>query len=744
MKWRKYYDLGVKGKQCPKCNGQKKEKAAESNKAKAEPSAPITDVEFFEVLESGNGEVRSISRGFININLPTPREGWHVTASDILDRDKLSNEGAVVYLGDFPFRGLSRFLSTGRFKGFGSVTAQRMSEQHGAALLEALKSGTKLTETPFLLSEKDSSSLHNGWQKSPKENLLYIFLAELGLSEAQSRAALGRLGADVISSLNLNPFSILKSIPRLSFQDVEQICGRLHIMLTKQQRIIAATDYYLNDAEQKHRHTCVPDNNTHQRVGELLNLPINDIADALKSDDDAFVFSDRKSRTVISTRISDLRDRKIIKELEAIQSGHRPLGKGLKFGEKDIRTSKGIQLSKEQLDAINVVVNASIAVITGGPGSGKTTMVQGLVSALLGLNANIRICAPTGRAAKRISETPGLADLEPSTIHMFLAKLRSSKNDNKFDVMIVDEASMIDVDLMSELLESIPRGASVVFIGDVDQLPPVGPGQPFKDIIESEAVPVARLTGNFRQSSFSDTVKAARSVIRGNTPDISASLATTDFAFFECPPIRQADLILDLYFDQLPAKLEVPPQDIQIISPQRPGDVGVLRLNDLVQNRLIGRTKPLFTKKSGTHDVTFYIGDKVIQRKNNYELKVMNGDQGTILRESGQHLMVDFDGQEIAFDGLQRYDLDLAYATTIHSSQGSEYPGVIMPITAAHGHMLSRNLIYTAITRGKKQVCIVGEVAALEKHLRNFQRIFVGLRLLESSMKHFKPSINAA
>ena len=161
-------------------------------------------------------------------------------------------------------------------------------------------------------------------------------------------------------------------------------------------------------------------------------------------------------------------------------------------------------------------------------------------------------------------------------------------------------------------------------------------------------------------------------------------MANTDFVFFECPAVQQADLILDLYFDRLPAKLKVAPQDIQIISPKRPGDVGVLRLNDLIQERLTGRSKPLFTKKSGTHDVTFHVGDKVIQRKNNYELKVMNGDQGTILRESGQHLMVEFDGQEIAFESLQKYDLDLAYATTAEALMS----GVIMPITSAHAHML--------------------------------------------------------
>ena len=244
-------------------------------------------------------------------------------------------------------------------------------------------------------------------------------------------------------------------------------------------------------------------------------------------------------------------------------------------------------------------------------------------------------------------------------------------------------------------------------------------------------VSVSRLTGNFRQSSFSDTVKAARDVIRGNTPKITSSLAQSDFVFLEVPPGEQADTVLNLYFDLMPAKLKVKPQDIQIISPQRPGEVGVLKLNDLIQYRITGKSKPIFTKKSGNHDVTFYIGDKVIQRKNNYDLKVMNGDQGVITRQSGKDLMVEFDGTEIAFDGKQRLELDLAYATTIHSSQGSEYPGVIIPVVAAHAHMLSRNLIYTAITRGKRQVCIVGELAALEKALAQYQKDFRWTSLTE-------------
>ena len=217
-------------------------------------------------------------------------------------------------------------------------------------------------------------------------------------------------------------------------------------------------------------------------------------------------------------------------------------------------------------------------------------------------------------------------------------------------------------------------------------------------------------------------------------PILTNSLPKSDFIFIECEAGAQAEAVLNLYFDLMPAKLSIEPQDIQILSPQRPGEVGVFRLNELIQQRLTARSKALFQKKSGAQEVNFYVGDKVIQRKNNYELNVMNGDQGIITRLSGKDIMVEFNGEEVAYDGKQRFDLDLAYATTVHSSQGSEYPGVIVPIVSSHSHMLSRNLIYTAITRGKKQVCLVGQSDALERALALYSKDFRWTCLCENLM----------
>ena len=724
-----YFDLGKKVHKCPKC----KPKALSNDKSKKTNKSEDTSLlmELFEVTDASSGKGYSVSSGILKLSFSTIRTGWHAVIGSEIKNKEIKNKDALIYFNEPPLRGLETFLSSVKFRGVGAVTSRGLIADHKVGILKALGGSSEFIETELDMKDDLAKSLSHGWSLTPDENIFMIVVNELGLLEMQIREISNTLGADIVAALNNNPFSLVKVLPRFNFQDVDRICHRLHIELTEEQRIVAATDYYLGDAENKLRHTCIPEDNTHQRVGELLQVSSNKVAQALTSNKEAFIYKKRKNRTVISTIESSRRDEKISKEIKSIIDKHNSITDGLVFDGNNIETSDGIVLSDEQIDAINNVVKSPVSVITGGPGSGKTTMVQGLVSALKTLSVDARLCAPTGRAAKRISETPGLAELGPSTIHMFLARERAAKKTSEFDVMIIDEASMIDVDLMVDLLEAIPEGTGLIFIGDVDQLPPVGPGQPFKDLIESEMVSVSRLTGNFRQSSFSDTVKAARDVIRGNTPKITSSLAQSDFVFLEVPPSEQSDTVLNLYFDLMPAKLKVEPQDIQIISPQRPGNVGVLSLNDLIQYRVTGKTKSIFKKKSGNHEVTFYIGDKVIQRKNNYELKVMNGDQGVITRVSGQNLMVEFDGVEIAYDGLQRFDLDLAYATTIHSSQGSEYPGVIIPVVAAHAHMLSRNLIYTAITRGKRQVCIVGELAALEKALAQYQKDFRWTSLTE-------------
>ena len=537
---RPYFDLGKKVHSCPTCKSNDKNKPSVSKVAKNQkPEKPkdiSTEMELFKVTDPSSRQAQGVTTGALKINFSEIKAGWYAAIVSEIENKEISNKDAVIYLNEPPLTGLEKHLSSITFKGVGAVTAKSIISKHKEDALTALQDRAQLIEKALGIKKQVAESLKNGWATSPEKNVFMVIMNELGLMQMQIKEVESSYGADIIASLNRNPFSLVKTLPRCSFQDVDRICSRLRIKLTEEQRILAATDYYLTDAEARLRHTCLPEVNAHQRVGELLTIDTRKISSALEKNKDAFVYSSRKNKITISTTESSSRDKKIAREMKSIIDKHKPISEGMVFDGNSIETSEGIQLSEEQINAINDVVKAPISVITGGPGSGKTTMVQGLVSALKTLEADARLCAPTGRAAKRISETPGLAELGPSTIHMFIAKERSARKASEFEVLIVDEASMIDVDLMVDLLETVPDGTSIIFIGDVDQLPPVGPGQPFKDLIESDMVSVSRLTGNFRQASFSDTVKAARNVIRGATPQLTNSLAKSDFVFIETPP----------------------------------------------------------------------------------------------------------------------------------------------------------------------------------------------------------------
>ena len=485
---RPYFDLGKKVHSCPRCKPSDKRKVstvkATNQKKSEKPKDISTEIELFEIVDPSLGKANSVSSGALKIEFPALKPGWYAVISSEIKDKKVTDKNAVIYLREAPLIGLEKHLSSITFKGVGAVTAKTIISQNKENALTALQNSIQLIEKELGIKKDVAQSLKEGWDASPTKNIFTILMHELGLMQMQVKEIENKYGADIIASLNQNPFSLVKALPRFSFQDVDRVCRRLEIEVTEEQRILAATDYYLGDAERRLRHTCLPELNAHQRVGELLLIEANRVSDALKKNKDAFVYSNRRDKTVISTAASASRDNKITQEMKSIINKHKPISKGMIFDGDNIETSEGIELSEEQINAINNVVNAPIAVITGGPGSGKTTMVQGLVSALKTLKADARLCAPTGKAAKRISETPGLAELGPSTIHMFLAKERGTNKLSEFDVMIVDEASMIDVELMLDLLEAIPKGTSIIFIGDVDQLPPVGPGQPFKDLIE--------------------------------------------------------------------------------------------------------------------------------------------------------------------------------------------------------------------------------------------------------------------
>lgn len=719
-----YYDLNKPNHSCPKCAKKSyPSKGSFTKKVKKTPSQNTIspELELFEVNAGAPQKGYSLNSGTLKLDFEEPAEGWYCAPKSLIKGGTIGNRKHIFFLETPPSEGLISLLSSTKFKGIGRVTASEIAKINVGSAINALGQSVEFIQEQFGVSKEVAKSLQTGWMDDPKSNLLQIILLEIGLTGDQIKGVLTEVGAMIIPLTNENPFKLISLIPRFDFEDVDRVVARLNIGITNEQRVIAASEHYLLDqAEKRFRHTCLPLSNLVQRVSEMTSIEASEVENIIQTNRNSFFFTNHKQKEVISTIASGKRDDEILAGLKDIIKKHKTRAGAKKFRLEELNAGLKIDLSGEQLDAVELGLSNPVSLITGGPGSGKTTMLEGLVRAFESLEASIRICAPTGKAANRISENRYLSKFKPSTIHRFLA----THSLHKFDVMIIDEASMIDVNLMLELLASIPSGSSLIFVGDADQLPPVGPGQPFKDFLNSENIPTARLTGNFRQDSFSDTVKAARNIIRGNLPEIHENLSRSDFTFFECPKEQQASLVLRLYFDLLPSKLGVRPIDLQILTPQRPGHVGMSLLNDMIQARVTDQSKVLLSKMSGSGQVRFFAGDKVIQRKNNYDKGIVNGDQGTLVKKEKEDIIIEFNGRNVRLSGKEKFDIDLAYATTVHSSQGSEYPGVIIPITSAHSHMLSRQLIYTAVTRGKKQVCLVGEAAAFERALAQYQKDF--------------------
>lgn len=495
-------------------------------------------------------------------------------------------------------------------------------------------------------------------------------------------------------------------------------------------------------------HSALPKN---RFLKKMLRLEDDTEAKIAEQLDDSRIIknrSDENGNILYSSFKSYLLERQISEQILRLITTFSQDQDTAKLKKADMRLGRGVTPSDEQLSAVNHVINNGVSVITGGPGTGKTTMVLGLVRALKSLNLSITLCAPTGKAAKRLGEATGLQKFNPSTIHMHLIEI-IKKNAFSYDVMIVDEASMVDTALLHNLLATIPDGARLVLIGDKNQLPPVAAGQPFKDIIniveahENYSAEEVRVKP---EDGVSGIVSAAYDVITGNEPDPSLTLDAHNFEFVECPKEDIGNVVLDYYFEHMPKALNKSfaeiQEDIQILSPQKKGLAGITYLNNEIQNRLTVKGITFFEGKSGKR---FFAKDRVMQTSNNYRLGVMNGEVGQIISKNEKGIAVIIDGKDRIYGEKDVEDLDLAYAISIHKSQGSEYAAVIVPITSEHSFMLNRSLIYTAITRGKTKVCLIGERDVLKRTLRNsfkgFRYTGLGIELANQKLAN-KISMN--
>ncbi len=615
--------------------------------------------------------------------------------------------------------GMQKYLESGMIKGIGPVYAERIVKCFGLDTLEIIdKDPDRLLEVPGI-GGKRVEKIKACWQDQQSIREVMIFLRGHGVSPSYAQKIFKNYGEKSIEKVRTNPFQLAKEIHGMGFKTADSIAQGLGIPTDSPARIDAGIEHTLwelsNDG-----HVCFPLQKLIPEVEEILQVPKDLIEKRIQAlvDKQDLV----KQNDVIWVRPLFLTEIGIARELARLTQSFcriRPVDvtKALEWVQQRLK----IELAPEQKAAVAHGVKEKVLIVTGGPGTGKSTITQAILAISEKITTRILLAAPTGRAAKRMTE---ITRKKAFTIHSLLevdfatGKFKRNKdNPLPCDLFIVDEASMIDTQLMNHLLKAIPAEARVIFIGDVDQLPSVGPGNVLKDMIQSERVTVIQLKKIFRQAAGSLIVTNAHRINQGEFPDISFH-PHGDFQFIEAEnPEDIVKIILDLVAHRLPKSHRFHRfDDIQVLSPMKRGPIGSESLNMVLQQQLNPSPTPL--SRFGR---CFHIGDKVMQIRNNYEKEVYNGDVGKIIEIdlTDQTLKVGFDGKVVPYDFIEIDELILAYAVSIHKYQGSECPCVIIPVHTSHFKMLFRNLLYTGLTRGKKRVVFVGTKKALAIAIRN-------------------------
>lgn len=622
--------------------------------------------------------------------------------------------------------GVTRYLASGVIHGVGPVLAQRLAEFFGEALPEVLeRESGRLREVPGI-GEKKAESIAQGWQEKVASRRLLVSLYGLGVGSGLAMRLLARYGSDSFGVVRDTPYRMAREVKGVGFLTADRLAQSHGIEKDSPDRIEAGLSYYL-DNQSNEGHCFMPRERLIRECSEFLEVDVVAVEQviggmleegALRQEhrfegEDIYVPRLYNAEVDCAQGISRL--------LEGIgRHGETSLREALERGVRAIR----MELTLEQIEAIWGALTNKCAIITGGPGTGKTTVIRALIASLRHLNEEVQLCAPTGRAAKRMTETTGM---EARTIHRLL-EYNPSKGDFgrdaehpiATDAVIVDEVSMIDVELMTALLAALAAGTRLVLVGDKDQLESVGPGAVLRDCISSEVVPVRRFTQIHRQAEQSLIVVNSHRVLRGRQLQTRAREGgRSDFFFMEEPePEECLEKLLELLRNRIPRKFGLNPiRDIQVLTPMYKGILGAKNLNETLQRVL---------NPSGSEvrkgDRVFRTGDRVMQVKNNYDKEVFNGDVGFIESIiSGGVAVRMSDGRKVAYTDSDLEELVLAYTVTVHKSQGSEYPAVVMVLHNQHWVMLRRNLFYTGLTRGKKLVVVIGSRRAIATAIRNDQ-----------------------
>lgn len=621
--------------------------------------------------------------------------------------------------------GMKTYLSSKAINGIGEVYAEQLLKAFGKDLFNIVEfEPDRLLEVSGI-GEKRANKIKETWEKDRHRRDTFLFLLNHGIGGGLANRIYQVYGQSTIKTVAQNPYQLSQDIRGMGFKTADLIALKIGFEPDDMRRVQAGLVYLLGEASNQ------------GNCGMLLSELADRAVDLLGIEVDLAkegVVAEFAAGGMTKATIEDKKECAFLPEIYRAEEEIATWVMALREGQppwKVINSNRAIawveeqgeiELGESQVQAIRLVLKEKFTIITGGPGVGKTTIVNAILKILSAVKVQIKMCAPTGRAARRMSEATGR---EASTIHRLLQFDPQSgsfscnkKSPLKCELLIVDEASMIDVNLMGSLLAAVPSHAAVILVGDVDQLPSVGPGRVLGDIIESESVPVVRLVEVFRQAATSRIVLNAHRINSGLVPELSRPREGSDFYFVPAEePEEAVDKVLRLVCERIPDRFGMDPvRDTQVLCPMIRGSVGVQSLNLQLQEAL----NPDRGNTVARYGYAFAVGDKVMQTHNNYEASVFNGDIGFVadIQLDADIMEVDFDGRVVAM-GLSELDgIMPAYAVTIHKSQGSEFPAVVIPIMNQHYVMLKRKLLYTGVTRGKNLVVLVGQSEAVQMAVR--------------------------
>ena len=614
--------------------------------------------------------------------------------------------------------GIQKYLASGLIKGIGPVYGERLVAAFGIDVFQIIENDPQRLQEVEGIGKVRGKKIIQGWETQKKIKEIMLFLYANGVGTSKAVRIYKTYGDQAIVLIQENPYRLAQDIYGIGFLTADTIAQKMGIEKTSILRAKAGIRHALFE-EVGNGHCGYPKALLIPQAVELLDIPVEIIetaileevhqqgitADSIESEECLFIPSLYYYEKTIAERLKSLSQG--TPSWDAINTSA-----AISWVEKKL----GISLADSQKKAVMISLESKFMVITGGPGVGKTTIVNSILKILEAKKLRILLAAPTGRAAKRLTESTGI---EAKTLHRLLEFdpmarrfKRDSNNPLECNLLVIDECSMVDAQLMHSLLRAVPLDASVILVGDVNQLPAVGAGQVLSDIIASQTIKVVTLTEIFRQAKTSKIITNAHAINSGSMPDLSNHLDGDFFFVTSETPEDAIKKIIHIVKSRIPERWHYNPiKDIQVLCPANVGGIGARSLNIELQKVL----NPSATEKVERFGITFATGDKVMQVQNNYDKDVFNGDVGFIknIRPDDKELIITFDEKDIAYDFDELDEVVLAYACSIHKSQGSEYTAVVIPVMMQHFMMLQRNLIYTGVTRGKKLVILVGQKKAL-------------------------------